>query len=280
MRYLLKSLTYVWHQAGIQRHCSKYTPRANVFGITLPKEEGGHELLVRRGFQDERVQVMELDITMLWSEFCSEDIPQDHPDYSKFLPGKRPYRDKSFDLVFCDGQVLRTHARSTYRESKEALRLICSQLILAFQRVRPGGTMIILLHKLDAWDSIKLLFQFSKFADIQLFKPKKKHAQRSSFYLIATGVNPIHPTAVSAVTGWKSDWREATFAYQETPTPTGSPVLNSSEISQVLTEFGPTLIDQGEPIWATQRDAPKKADFIPKETANSQLPITPEALHS
>lgn len=265
---------------GYSASALKYSPHAHVSGVTLPKKEGGHPLLIRRGYADKRVQAIELDITMLWSEFCTEDIPEDHPDHSKFLPGQRPYLGKSFDLVFCDGQVLRTHARATYRESKEALRLICSQLILALQRIRPGGTMIILLHKLDAWDSLKLLFQFSKFADIQLFKPKRKHAQRSSFYLIATNVNPIHPTAISAVTGWKSDWREATFAYQETATPGGRPVPNSSEISQVLAEFGSTVIDLGEPIWATQRDALEKADFIPKETANSQLPISPEALHS
>ncbi len=36
---------------------------------------------------------------------------------------------------------------------------------------------------------------------------------RSSFYLVATKVNPAHPAAVSAVAGWKADWREATFAY-------------------------------------------------------------------
>ncbi len=64
----------------------KYSPHTCVSGVTLPKEEGGHALFVRRGNEDERVQVMELDITMLWSEFCTGDIPEDHPDRLKFLP--------------------------------------------------------------------------------------------------------------------------------------------------------------------------------------------------
>ncbi len=140
--------------------------------------------------------------------------------------------------------------------------------------------MIILLHKLDASDTIKLLFQFSKFADIQLFKPKKKHAKRGSFYLAATNVNPTHPTAISAVTGWKNDWKRATLAYQEIPIRGWRSGLDSSEVSQVLAEFGPTLIGLGEPIWATQRDALKRADFIPKTTADSQLPKSPENFQS
>lgn len=263
---------------GYTASALKYNPHAHVSGMTLPEEEGGHKLLVRHGQKDPRVEVAKLDITMLWSEFCPEDIPEDHPDKVKFLHGERLYLNRSFDLVFCDGQVLRTHARSTYRESKEALRLICSQLILAMQRIRPGGTMMILLHKLDAWDSIKLLFQFHNFASIQLFKPKKKHSIKSSFYLIANNVNPSHPMAISAVAGWKNDWRRATFAYDRDTTvdveTTPSRNTNTSEESNMLTEFGSTLINLGEPIWAIQRDALKSAPFISSKKETLQLPVS------
>jgi 23S rRNA U2552 (ribose-2'-O)-methylase RlmE/FtsJ len=255
----------------------KYSPKAQVSGITLPEKEGGHKLLIRRGFADPRIQVTQLDITMLWSEFCAEDIPEDHPDKAEFLHGERPYLNKSFDLIFCDGQVLRTHTRSTYRDRKEALRLSCSQLILAMQRIRPGGTMIILLHKVDAWDTVNLLFQFSSFASLQLFKPKKKHGTRSSFYLIATKINPHHPEAISAVAGWKSDWREATFAYKEDVVDVRkSRLRNNDEESQVLTDFGSTLVRLGDPVWAIQRDNLRNAAFIRNQsTENSQLPVSP-----
>ena len=267
---------------GYTASALRYNALAQVSGITLPEGEGGHPLLVKWGSKDARVQVLQLDITMLWSEFCADDVPEDHPDKAKILQGQRPYLDKSFDLVFCDGQVLRTHARSPYRERTEALRLICSQLILAVQRIRLGGTMIILLHKVDAWESVKLLFQFNSFASIQLFKPIKTHGCRSSFYLIATNVNPQHLAATSAVAGWKNDWKEATFAYKEDTTDfLKARLRNTNEESHVLTEFGSTVISLGEPIWAIQRDHLRKAAFVPKEKPeDSQPPASPAPLGS
>lgn len=245
---------------GYTASALKYSPHAHVSGITLSEEEGGHKLLVHRGFRDPRVEVAQLDITMLSSEFGTSEIqvPEHHPDKLKFLPGQRPYLDKSFDLIFCDGQVLRTHVRSTYRERSEALRLTCSQLIFAMQRVRLGGTIIVLLHKADAWDTVKLLCQFNDFARIQLFKPKKKHALRSSFYLVASKVDPNHPVAVSAVVGWKANWMNATFAYDtDSLDPEKKRAGTTDEVSDVLKEFGSTLIEVGEPVWAIQRDALK-----------------------
>lgn len=251
---------------GYTASALKYNPHAHVSGISLPEKDGGHRVLVRHGLGDSRVEVALLDITMLPSEFGLEDIPQDHPDTVNFLRGKRPYLDKSFDLVFCDGQVLRTHERSPYREHREARRLTCSQLVLAVQRIRRGGTLIILLHKIDAWDTIKLLFQLDKFANIQLFKPKKKHRLRSSFYLIAKDVNPSHPTAVSAVADWKSDWREATFAGAEGKLDAEMIRLqDTDEQSRVLGEFGSTLIKLAEPIWAIQLDALRSAPWMPEK---------------
>jgi 23S rRNA U2552 (ribose-2'-O)-methylase RlmE/FtsJ len=262
---------------GYTASALKYTPHARVCGITLPESDGGHRLLVRRrGFGDKRVDVLEVDITMLWSEFCDEDIPDDQPDKQNFLVGQRPFLEKSFDLIFCDGQVLRTPARSTYREKEEARRLTCSQLILAVQRIKPGGTIIVLLHRIDAWDSVKLLFQFNKFARIQVFKPEKKHNQRGSFYLIATKVAPKHPTAISALEGWKTDWRDATFAWNKDATNvTEVQSNNTDEVSHVLAEFGSKLIELGEPIWTIQRDALRRAPYTSdskEKTKDTQAP--------
>ena len=40
------------------------------------------------------------------------NIPIEHPDAAKFKP-LRLYEDKQYDLVLCDGQVLRTQKRET-----------------------------------------------------------------------------------------------------------------------------------------------------------------------
>ena len=52
---------------------------------------------------------------------------------------------QTFDLVICDGQVLRTHARAGYKEAREARKLIVTQLALGSEHVRQGETMVVLL---------------------------------------------------------------------------------------------------------------------------------------
>jgi hypothetical protein len=61
---------------------------------------------------------------------------------------------------------------------------------LGLQRIKPGGTLIILLHKLETWHSMILVRFFSTFATVELFKPVKAHAIMSSFYMVAKNVQP------------------------------------------------------------------------------------------
>ncbi|MCJ1436652.1 hypothetical protein MMC27_006033 [Xylographa pallens] len=183
--------------------------RAMVRGISLPPSDGGHNLLLRSN-RPGQMECLFLDITMLAGEFSVTLVPQGHPEHLRFVTD-RPYFGQSFQLVFCDGQVLRTHTRPKHREEFEALRLTLSQLILALQRIATGGTLIMLLHKVDSWQCIQLLYQFSQFAQIQLFKPQKKHALRSSFYLVAKNMQPDQQAAQSAVQQWKEAWWRGTF---------------------------------------------------------------------
>ncbi len=66
---------------------------------------------------------------------------QQHTPTSEALFFERPFLGQTFDLVFCDGQVLRTHSRGEHREHGEPFRLRVSQLILALQRIDAGGTL-------------------------------------------------------------------------------------------------------------------------------------------
>ncbi|KAI9752138.1 MAG: hypothetical protein M1835_001132, partial [Candelina submexicana] len=175
---------YTW--AFLHHH-----PTAHVCGITLPENMGGHPMLLPHGFNDPRIEVQFLDLTMLATEYGVplSTIPPTHPEVSKFSAA-RPFSDTphGFSLVLCDGQVLRTHARADCRRDLEAIRLTTAQLILGMQRLREGGTFAILLHKVDAYDSILLLRAFDSFSRIVLFKPVRKFRVRSSFYLVAKEV--------------------------------------------------------------------------------------------
>jgi len=243
---------------GFAASVLKANSDALVCGISLPISQGGHDMLLPNWQSDTRVQVQFLDITMLAAEMDVTDIPAEHPDAANFLPD-RPFYGDRFDLIFCDGQVLRMHPRAEYREKREAWRLLTSQLVLAMQRIKKNGKIVILLHKLDAPNTILLLHTLSKFSSLQLFKPIKKHAIRSSFYVVAGQIQPESTYFQTAVTTWKNEWRIATFGteaeYDE------NKALSDSVVKDVLRDFGTRLIELGEPIWEVQSAALRNAPF-------------------
>jgi 23S rRNA U2552 (ribose-2'-O)-methylase RlmE/FtsJ len=234
-------------------------PDARVCGITLPLSQSGHEILLPNWQTNSSIRVCFLDITMLAAEMDVTNIPRAHPDASNFLLD-RPFSDERFDLTFCDGQVLRMHPRAEYRESREAKRLLTSQLVLALQRTKVNGKIVLLLHKIDAWDTVVLLHTLSKFSSLRSFKPVKKHAIRSSFYVVAEQVQPKSEDALQAVASWKREWHMATFGsdaeYLENRN------TFNGHAQDVLLEFGTELIRLGGPIWRIQCAALRRSSFL------------------
>jgi 23S rRNA U2552 (ribose-2'-O)-methylase RlmE/FtsJ len=232
---------------------------ANVRGISLPLSQGGHKIFLPNWQADPRLQVQFFDVTMLAAEMGVNDIPAEHPDVANFLL-RRPFDGEIFDLIFCDGQVLRNHVRAEYREGREASRLLTSQLVLALQRIRVNGKIVALLHKVDSWNTVAFLHTLSKFSKLRLFKPVRKHAIRSSFYVVAEQIKPQSECALQAVATWKKEWYVATFGsdaeYRE-----HLDEVNRN-VDEVLSEFGTELIRLARPIWEIQSAALRKSSFI------------------
>ncbi|MCJ1352045.1 MAG: hypothetical protein MMC33_002029 [Icmadophila ericetorum] len=233
---------------------------AIIRGISLPREQGGHLLhLNPKQYPDGQVQCLFEDMTMFATEFGVDSIPEHHPEKSDFLT-YRPFADLSFNLIFADGQTLHTHERLSYREQFEKRRLLMSQLIIALQRIEPGGTMVILLHKIEAWDTTFLLYQFSQFSEIWLFKQKIAHRFRSSFYLIAKKVKPKSTAALAAVRGWKEIWHRTTFGGPE-GRGEAEPEVSKETVKKLVEEFGEKLVKLAKPIWTIQGDALRKSEI-------------------
>lgn len=222
------------------------SPLAVFNGITLPLNDGGHTLLIENS---SRLKVEFLDITMLATEmgFKEADIPLDHPDH-KLFRFDQPFFNQTYDLILCDGQVLRTHKRQEYREKTEALRLNVSQLVFALQHIKSGGSFVMLLHNADSPHILNLIYTFRKFSSrIHIFKPTKYHIIRSSFYFVAKGVNPLSPHAVDAVNEWKKIWATCTIHR------TGEePQISDENIRIILDDFGEEFIKMCEPMWKMQ----------------------------
>ncbi|RAO73449.1 uncharacterized protein BHQ10_009461 [Talaromyces amestolkiae] len=231
-------------------------PEAQAVAFSLPIINGGHQVLLPKR---PNVTLKFFDITMLAEDMGLSSIPHEHPDAGNFLPSQFDPR-QSFDLIICDGQVLRNHGRADYRERTEASRLCLTQLTIALNHLTPGGTMIVLLHKVEALATVQLLQTFAKFATVQLFKHTRFHAKRSSFYMLATNIRSDSEDAKTAIERWKLQWKIATFG---TDKDYGGEIrLDMSDVEVLLKEFGPQLISLGRRIWEIQANALENAPFI------------------
>ena len=259
-----------------------HNPRVSVHGITLPLALGGYEVRIPRWQTDTRIAAIRfLDITMLAGEMgVTVDgdgdgdgvalVPATHPDAGRFL-FERPFAGEQFDLVFCGGTVVRNHARAAYRcrAGCESVRLLTSQLVLGLGRLRPGGTLVLVMHRADAWDSVGLLRLFAGFADVVLFKPARAHARKSSFYMVARNVQSGGPEAVEAVEGLKRRWREATFGdggVEGEGVDEGSEEVlvadgSGSVAESLLAEFGEQLVRMARPVFEIQAKALRTAPW-------------------
>lgn len=234
----------------------KVNPDVQIIGITLPAKDNGVECLVR----NRRLSLIEADVTMLAADLgmAESDMPADHPDADNFLARQIRPRQQ-FDLVTCEGGVLRTHEVASYREHREASRLRTSQLAIALARVRPGGSMVVLMHKAETRNSLCLFYTFSRFARIRLFKPDVQHQHRSSFYMIATDVQSQGEAAQRAVRQWTNEWKAATFGtddeYREEIR------SNAMDIDEVLKEFGGEWVEMCREVWTLQIQGLQKKSF-------------------
>lgn len=239
----------------------KRNRNARAYGITLPVEDGGHSMYLDHGEKDKRVVVEWLDLTLLTAEFGTpvEKVPAKHPEAAKFT-AYSPFPGKSFDIVICDGNVLHVH-RHQRNMNREAYRLLFSQLIFGLERTKPGGNFIILLHRVDSWSNLTLLKTFESFSKVQLFKPHKTHATRSSFYLVAKNVQAESAEAKEAVMRWKENWWTATFA-GEHGTGLSLEPPTAEEVHESLETYGQRWRVLGRPIWQLQLVAMKESPFL------------------
>ncbi|KAK5725929.1 hypothetical protein LTR15_004119 [Elasticomyces elasticus] len=239
-------LDFCMAPGGFLDTAMRHNSQSQATAFSLDPKQGGHEVYM---LQNPRAKVNFLDITMLAADMGVTDIPEDHPDYANFLP-RELSDEQRFDMVICDGQVLREHSRAGYREKREVTRLLSTQLKLGLEHLRSGGTMVVKLHKPEAYDTARLVSQFSKIAKVELFKHKHIHAPKSSFYMLATEVKSECEEATKFVEEWRKAWEVATFGTDEEYK--ALTCATQADAEEVLAGFGDQLVEIGRPIWDIQ----------------------------
>lgn len=150
-----------------------------------------------------------------------------------------------------------------YRNDCEGVRLTSSELVFALNRLKPGGSLILLLHRVESWDTVCLLHAFHQFSDIQLFKHPKFHAIKSSFYMVAKNINLNHDTTKLSMRYWKDLWKYHTFKeFEDIVRPSTSLYEPEGEVIRRLRDgFGSRFLEIAQPIWMIQTQALYAAHF-------------------
>ncbi|KAM0432239.1 hypothetical protein ACHAPT_004777 [Fusarium lateritium] len=244
---------------------NKY-PKTQVRAMSLPLKNGGYRVRLRHS----NVHVEFRDITMLAADMGMQrkDVPASGPDPGNIQFNKVFSDAEKFDLVLCDGTTLRSHQRTPWRGHREPLRLTLTQLALGLEHLNNGGTMVILLQKLDSWSCFNLIRDFTKFSAVQLFKHPHYHRMRSSFYLVAKNIQAGSVSAKGLVSEWKEKYKISTVGTDEEYSKMLQ--VSSQDAQAALDEFGDEFVAMGRNIWELQADSLAKASFLKSEARESK----------
>ncbi|EPS25814.1 hypothetical protein PDE_00750 [Penicillium oxalicum 114-2] len=259
----LRALDICMAPGGYSATVFKFNRYAEIRGLSLPPEDGGHEMHLRNWQEDKRVKIEFVDVTMLSSALgYPKLVPADHPHAAKFS-NQVPFKNETFDIVFCDGIVLYSHARAQETVC-ESSRLTSAQLIIAMQRLKPGGTLVMLLHQVYSPATVRILAAFNKFANISLFKPTVSHRNRSSFYLIAKNVEPASGEGQIFLKNHQIKWMRQTAESFDLEVPEDEFEEDEEPMDEIMDTFGDELLQLSEPLWEIQIEAMKKLFFAEK----------------
>lgn len=245
---------------GFSATAKRELPESIIDAITLPPQTGGYEVMADNICR----HITYADITMYSKEMISDGhIPADRPDSEGFETSS-PYVENQYDIVICGGAVAKAHLMERHRSECERSLLTVSQLVFAMNRLKPGGSIVLLLHHVESWDTVCILHAFNQFSHIQLYKHPKYHAIKSSFYLVAKNIDLHHENAIISLSYWKDLWRYLTFK-EPGNLPSPRSILYKSEddfIQGVLSEFGPRFLELAGPVWKKQAKALRRLSFI------------------
>jgi 23S rRNA U2552 (ribose-2'-O)-methylase RlmE/FtsJ len=251
---------------GFVKYALQINPSAKVDALSLSEQQGGLKMRTPYRNRDPRVSMEFTDVTRFAEEFGLPDILKD-PNNGTNLALPWPYKIDLYDLVICDGQALRQN--QVEGDYYPPLRLTYSQLYLGLKKLTPGGTMIVLLHRSSRVRTFRLLHMFSQISHVQIFKPAKSHAIKSSFYLVATNIQSQSPACIEAMDLFKLIWARATLKDES-----ASSALLYRELGLVekslqpeLEEFGDRFVALIRHTWKIQANALEKAPFIKESVA-------------
>ncbi|KAF9557358.1 hypothetical protein CPC08DRAFT_668740 [Agrocybe pediades] len=150
-------------------------------GISLPVADGGHEFCLENPLRS-RYTLFSANMTYYALAPAAIGNP-------RFFPLPAEVASRNFDIVLLDGHQLRTQTGSLPWDRD---RLLISQIIIAMQAIKVGGTIIMKLSLPHKVIPAKIAYMFKTISgNIQRWKPRTMHANRGTFYLVARRVGSV-----------------------------------------------------------------------------------------
>ncbi|KAH9938834.1 uncharacterized protein BXZ73DRAFT_76337 [Epithele typhae] len=187
--------------------------QAHGTGVTLDIFQGGYPVLLEKRCQRRYTLVLR---DLLQLDFTYDGAPPPVP----LVPIPPSLRDHQYVLVLVDGHHLRHYRPESpssapdapsppYMAFRDAFFL--SQLLLALDALRPGGTLVLKLTHAEYTHTAQILFFLDAISDrLALCKPRVLHRSRATFYAVARGVH-VDRAPPGWVSGLRALWREARF---------------------------------------------------------------------
>ncbi|KAF4616089.1 hypothetical protein D9613_011235 [Agrocybe pediades] len=218
-------------------------------GISLPVAEGGHEFCLEDRLRS-RYTLFSANITYY-------ALAPAAMNDARFFPLPAEVGSREFDLVLLDGHQLRTQVG---RLPWDRDRLLISQIIIALQSVKAGGTIIIKLPMPHKVISAKIVYMFRLISGIvQRYKPRTMHGNRGTFYLVAREVGGKEEAGLNQATflrALRRLWTELTFGGENGE----GRFLKAKDLDFVVTtdalveEHVDWLVGFGKPLWEVQEE--------------------------
>ena len=154
---------------------------------TLPESQGGQRDFLGSSTDGKGIKRF-ADITTLQGGEL-EDFPLKIPAPEWKSLSKDQSGNHQYDLVICDGFALPAQANEPGRLGRERHRLLATQMCLAIQYVRQGGTIIMTMRRVEDWDCLTVFKSLRKYSTMTFHKPTNCHAELSMFYMIAKNIS-------------------------------------------------------------------------------------------
>ncbi|KAF9557365.1 hypothetical protein CPC08DRAFT_725113 [Agrocybe pediades] len=208
-------------------------------GISLPVAEGGHEFCLEDRLRS-RYTLFSANITYY-------ALAPAAMNDARFFPLPAEVGSREFDLVLLDGHQLRTQVG---RLPWDRDRLLVSQIIIALQSVKAGGTIIIKLPMPHKVISAKIVYMFRLISGI---------VQRGTFYLVAREVGGKEEAGLNQATflrALRRLWTELTFGGENGE----GRFLKAKDLDFMVTtdalieEHVDWLVGFGKPLWEVQEE--------------------------